>query len=256
MRKSDTSIGLPSRQPFTAIPNTLLEALSCCDLSAREIRILLTIIRCTIGWNRQAARIPRRRIAELTSISKNHVSTLVRKLVEQKILRETSEGLSVVLKMGVEGVPNLGLSTPVDGTITVPKAGVSTVDSALPEKLNNDPKERKESKETQCFVNFFENEDDAVAALAKGIAAVRGATFTERQLINHVRRFQRDLADLSLYTPQEIAKAIMQCEHLDSRIGHAWTPKHLANVIDGARGKPIRKQRARFEAILAHFPTS
>lgn len=72
---------------FTQIANELIEKLAGADLSGREFRILLVVMRKTWGWKKKADRIALSQIEGLTGIEKRHVSGLLARLVKRGFLK-------------------------------------------------------------------------------------------------------------------------------------------------------------------------
>lgn len=72
---------------YTPIANELIERLAgASTLSARELRVLLVIMRKTWGWKKKKDRISLGQVATLTSIARQHVSTIVASLVKRGYL--------------------------------------------------------------------------------------------------------------------------------------------------------------------------
>lgn len=70
----------------TKIANELLDAIISHDLSKRQLKILLFIIRKTYGWNKSQDDISRSQIVEATKLHNPHVTTAIQELVQQNIL--------------------------------------------------------------------------------------------------------------------------------------------------------------------------
>lgn len=71
---------------FVRIANELLEAVMISDLSKRELKILLAIIRKTYGWGKAKDKISYSQFEELTGIKSNHISTTLKTLTARKIV--------------------------------------------------------------------------------------------------------------------------------------------------------------------------
>jgi len=72
---------------YTKVANELIEQLVSRDLSGRELRLLLVVMRKTWGWGKRRDRISLGQITKLTGIGRQHVATLVGKLVERQYLK-------------------------------------------------------------------------------------------------------------------------------------------------------------------------
>lgn len=85
---------------FTRIANELLEAIIRADLSKRQLKILLAVIRQTYGWDRKADVISASKLATLTGLDARHCRRTVAELVELGMVTnaptETGKLLSVV----------------------------------------------------------------------------------------------------------------------------------------------------------------
>lgn len=67
----------PSARPaplgFLRIANALIEALYRAKLPGRHLSVVLAIVRCTYGWNREAAELGAGDLADLTDYHASHV---------------------------------------------------------------------------------------------------------------------------------------------------------------------------------------
>lgn len=71
---------------YTAIANDLFEAVYRFNFTLRELKVLLSIIRRTYGYNRKEAQLSLSFIANDTGIAKTHISTILNKLEECHII--------------------------------------------------------------------------------------------------------------------------------------------------------------------------
>lgn len=76
------------KESYTKVFNPILEAICKKELTGREIRIVLFVIRATYGWNKKKFPLSKSYIAEGTGISVRNVSRIVRRLVERNVLIE------------------------------------------------------------------------------------------------------------------------------------------------------------------------
>jgi len=80
---------------FTRIANELLHALTLCQVSGREFRVVLAVIRETYGYSRLVAPLSRTRLAEMCGLDRRDADRVVRALVAKKILHtEPGQGRS------------------------------------------------------------------------------------------------------------------------------------------------------------------
>lgn len=71
---------------FTRIANELLERLLASCLSPNEWRVLLCIVRLSYGFRTKTARITGARVASMTGIAPQNVSTALRRLAERNMI--------------------------------------------------------------------------------------------------------------------------------------------------------------------------
>lgn len=84
---------------YTRIANEILEALARLDLSGREFRVAITVMRKTYGFQKKIDWIGREQISAITEISSENVSRMVTMLVAKKVLLQ--EGSGNVKKLGI-----------------------------------------------------------------------------------------------------------------------------------------------------------
>ena len=71
---------------YTRIANELLEAVLSAELTARQLKIVMAVIRKTYGFNKKSDRITNTQIADITGIHHTHVCKAKNELLERKIL--------------------------------------------------------------------------------------------------------------------------------------------------------------------------
>lgn len=77
---------------FTKFPNELLEKLMTADLTAREYRIVLSIIRYTLGYHvTDGESFSVSRLCEIARINRSSVSKALNNLIKRRIVLECSE---------------------------------------------------------------------------------------------------------------------------------------------------------------------
>ncbi len=193
---------------YTRIANELLEALCRLKISGNEMRILLFIIRKTYGYSRKSAQISLSEIAKATGIKSNHVSEILRGLVEKRVIeieRSASQGvvpqtISVVKDYQIwEQFPKIG-TVPKNRNSTIPENGNSSVpefgNSSVPEngnpylykrKYKENIKERgKESAPARKNYGFFGEislTDEEYSGLVE--------EFGEKNVLEYIRRIDR-----------------------------------------------------------------
>jgi len=130
---------------FTRLANKLIETMATSDMTSRELKVVLHVLRQTYGYMRESSELSLSDIARGTNIARNHLPNVVNKLIEDGVLfvehtpggtrllgvsKSWWHGLkseSGVPKLGTaeydEGVPKLGEGCAQVGTKTVPELG-------------------------------------------------------------------------------------------------------------------------------------
>lgn len=112
---------------FTRLANMLLEEYAGADLTKRQFKVLLAVLRLTYGWNKPMDRIANSQIAQIAKLPEKRVSETRVQLVEMNLLvqagrrigpnKNTSEweipqNKGISLKSGDKSSLNLGDSNP------------------------------------------------------------------------------------------------------------------------------------------------
>lgn len=71
---------------YTRIANELLEAVMAADLTARQLKVVLAVIRKTYGFGKKLDRITNTQIAGITGIHHTHVCTAKNEMISMNIL--------------------------------------------------------------------------------------------------------------------------------------------------------------------------
>ena len=71
---------------YTRIANELLEAVMSADLTARQLKVVLAVIRKTYGFGKKFDRITNTQIASITGIHHTHVCTAKNEMIAMKII--------------------------------------------------------------------------------------------------------------------------------------------------------------------------
>lgn len=71
---------------FTKVPNDVLSGIIKSDMTSREIRVLLALIRRSFGWHKEKASIRLRDIAGDAGIYRQHVSGVIKALEKRNIV--------------------------------------------------------------------------------------------------------------------------------------------------------------------------
>nr|WP_282550676.1 replication protein [Providencia stuartii] len=71
---------------YTRIANELLESLSCCNLTVRQLRVMLAIIRKTYGFGKKVDRISDSQLADVSGLSRQNVNKAKKELISMNYL--------------------------------------------------------------------------------------------------------------------------------------------------------------------------
>ncbi len=135
---------------FTAIANELLETILKCNFTLRELKIVLTVIRYTDGFNRKEANLSSRFISEATTIKPNHVFAVTKELLNKNVLINRTEQKGVIRRYQLNKnydtwlsksrksiSPKSGLINPELVLSSEPKAVLSNSPQKVTKKENN-----------------------------------------------------------------------------------------------------------------------
>lgn len=86
--------GIQKENGFTGIANELLDSLITSDLSHRELKLVLAIIRRTWGWKKKEDIISLSQFQEMTGIDFSNVSKSLKSLVERGYISRVDAGRS------------------------------------------------------------------------------------------------------------------------------------------------------------------
>ena len=74
---------------YTRIANRILEALCKCPVLNRETRVLIFIMYQTYGYHHKERALSLTYIGKGTGISSQHISEIVKKLIDKKIIKKS-----------------------------------------------------------------------------------------------------------------------------------------------------------------------
>lgn len=153
MRNASCTRSGRGRGQFTPVPNGMLEALTRTHLTQYEMRVLLAILRKTIGFHKAGDWIANRQFEAMTGIAKPHVCRSLRTLIERRIItkRGNNIGLNVIWSQW-RGVPDQAPHPELPRQVTaVAPAGNRTVPNQAPtkEKKETITKERFQTRKAK-----------------------------------------------------------------------------------------------------------
>lgn len=80
---------------YTKLANELLESLSCCDLTVRQLRVMLALIRKTYGFAKKNDRIADSQLAEITGLSRQNVNKAKKELISMNYIIKDGNKIGV-----------------------------------------------------------------------------------------------------------------------------------------------------------------
>ena len=144
-RVADTEDG------FMRVANEITDSLLMADLTVRQLKVMLAIMRKTYGFNKPMDRLTNTQIAAMTGIHHTHVCAAKRQLIERKFL--IADGV----KIGVNKVVSQWIS---QDSLTLAK----TANKTLAESANGGdglvkPERRKAERiDYESFLNAYNTE--------------------------------------------------------------------------------------------------
>lgn len=131
---------------YTRIANELLEVVISADLTLRQIKVLLAIIRKTYGYNKKTDWIGNKQLSELTGLADTRCSTIKNELIQMNIL--ISKGREVGVN---KDISSWNLDITQNG-----KTFTKSVKRSLPKEVNTKDNITKDKKDN---INISSNED-------------------------------------------------------------------------------------------------
>ena len=80
---------------FTQIPNDLYDAINLFDFSKREMKVIFSVMRKTLGWQRDFDYISSSQIAEMTGLHSSGVRKTIIELIQKKVIIKKRRELGV-----------------------------------------------------------------------------------------------------------------------------------------------------------------
>lgn len=237
---------------FTRIANELLEAIGRAELSGREFRIMVAVIRKTYGYGKKADRLSHGQIARMIGVRRHHVCELVRGLVKRRILGVTENGNRSANNLWIQKDYSQWAKRPAEGNTRrgVTKNGNRvfpfSVTEVLPEMGHT--KEKKEILQKKRTTSSSTVVSDDARTLTEllltkivtnhptGKAAQNPAEARAKWPV-HIDR----LILLDKRTPAEIAETIEWCQRDGFWMANILSAKKLREKWDTLRAQMKRK---------------
>ncbi|EQB7288389.1 replication protein [Morganella morganii] len=80
---------------YTKLANELLESLSCCNLTARQFRVMLALIRKTYGFGKKNDRIADSQLADISGLSRQNVNKAKKELISMNYIVKDGNKIGV-----------------------------------------------------------------------------------------------------------------------------------------------------------------
>ncbi|MET4863869.1 replication protein [Morganella psychrotolerans] len=80
---------------YTKLANELLESLSCCNLTARQFRVMLALIRKTYGFGKKNDRIADSQLADISGLSRQNVNKAKKELISMNYIVKDGNRIGV-----------------------------------------------------------------------------------------------------------------------------------------------------------------
>ena len=130
---------------YTSLSNELLEAIYRSNFTARQLKVLLLVLRYTYGYNRKTAQLSNSFISNGTGIHEVHISKIIKELINLNVIIEKSKPTSTtprILQINKNydkwGVTFLVGATKSVGVTNLAKEGLpSRLSEGLPSRLTN-----------------------------------------------------------------------------------------------------------------------
>lgn len=94
-RRQERSTVANLEDGYTRIANDLLEAVMCADLTARQLKVVMAIIRKTYGFGKKIDRITNTQIAEMTGIHHTHVCKAKNEMIAMNIVVSSGNKIGI-----------------------------------------------------------------------------------------------------------------------------------------------------------------
>ncbi len=154
---------------FTKFPNELLEKLMTADLSAREYRVLLSVIRYTLGFHTEGGEpFSVSTLCKMTGMLRPNVSKAIKSLIDRNILLECIEPgfnsarvLAINLEISEWKAKKLTVSNSLTPTVSKSPTHTSYIKEINKEnyKYKRTEKEHKPSYDKDLFERMINRRD-------------------------------------------------------------------------------------------------
>lgn len=137
---------------YTRIANELLEAVMAADLTARQLKVVLAVIRKTYGFGKKFDRITNTQIAMMTGIHHTHVCKAKNEMIAMNIIISNGQtiGVNKVISEWNFDISQLSESLAKTANKTLAKLANDHKPTQLNTKETIQKKEKKENTQSSC----------------------------------------------------------------------------------------------------------
>ncbi len=237
---------------FTRIANELLEAIGRAELSGREFRIMVAVIRKTYGYGKKADQLSHGQIARMIGVQRHHVCKLVQRLIKRRILGVTENGNRSPNNLWIQKDYSQWAKRPSEGNTLrgVTKNGnrvfPSSVTEVLPETVHT--KEKKEILQKKRTTSSSTVVSDDALTLAELLLERIIANHPKSIAAQHPERARKQwpifidqMLRLDHRTIQEITETIEWCQRDGFWMANILSAKKLREKWDTLRAQMKRK---------------
>lgn len=152
---------------YTRIANELIDELLAADLTVRQMKVALAVIRKTYGFNKKHDRITNTQIASMTGIHFTHISTVKNELLDKRVLVMTGReiGLNKVIS---EWKINISQNSKTLAK-SANKSLAKSANQGLPSQLNTKDTSQKTIKTKNKNISAEPSCDDSTLAVKNQI---------------------------------------------------------------------------------------
>lgn len=155
---------------YTQVPNALFDV-AMCDMGAAELKVVLAVIRKTIGWHKQRDAISLSQLEEMTGLARANVIRGVREAAKNGWIRHYKAGrtsyyeLALREKIDADGIAAI---PPSDGITAIPPMVLQQYQNgiaAVPEMVSQQYTQKKGKKERK------KGKENSLARATRGAGA-------------------------------------------------------------------------------------
>jgi phage replication O-like protein O len=102
---------------YTRLANELLDAILAFPFSARQMKVVMTIVRKTYGYNKKRDDISASQIGAACGLARNHVATVLGELADMNVIKKEPGRFGLILELNKRFVEWIELDSPKSGLV-------------------------------------------------------------------------------------------------------------------------------------------